>query len=91
MEWSEAEYLDCLRSERRGYAWVMRHHGGLTPPQAGEAALKRYPYEPDDAPFRGLIFHDEAWHWAMLVIHGDRYVVERPELASPSDAYRALE
>lgn len=90
MTWDEAEYLDCLRSERRGYAWVMRRHGGLTAAQAAEAALERYPYEPEGAPERGLVFHDEAWHWAMLAIHGDRYVVEHPELVQPSPEYEAL-
>ncbi|MEU9581123.1 hypothetical protein [Streptomyces chilikensis] len=90
MTWSEAEYLDCLRTERRGYAWAMRHHGGLTPAEAAAAALERYPYEPDDAPYRGLIFHDEAWHWAMLAIHGNRYVVEHPELVEPPPEYRDL-
>ncbi|MEV1023044.1 hypothetical protein [Streptomyces sp. NPDC050264] len=91
MTWSEAEYLDCLETERRGYAWVMRQHGGLTPTQAREAALEWYPYESDDVPCRGLTFHDEAWHWAMLAIHGDRYWVEHPELTDPSPEYRALE
>ncbi|RCG17635.1 hypothetical protein DQ392_17475 [Streptomyces reniochalinae] len=90
MVWSEAEYLGCLRSERRGYAWVMRHHAGLTSAEAREAALERSPYEPQDAPCRGLIFHDEAWHRAMVAIHGDRYVGEHPELADPSSDYRAL-
>ncbi|WP_327733149.1 hypothetical protein OG749_04040 [Streptomyces nojiriensis] len=89
MTWSEEEYLDCLRSERRGYAWVMRHHGGLTHEEAWEAALKWYPYEPDGDPLRGLVFHDEAWHWAMLAVHGAGYVVERPDLVHPSPAYRA--
>lgn len=91
MTWDEAEYLDCVQSERRGYAWVMQHHGGLAPKEARKAALERYPYEPPGAPYRGLIFHDEAWHWAMLAIHGDRYVAEHPELADPSPEYRALE
>ncbi|WP_329468281.1 hypothetical protein [Streptomyces sp. NBC_01431] len=91
MTWNEAEYLDCLQSERRSYAWVMQHHGGLAPKEAREAALECYPYEPAEAPYRGLIFHDEAWHWAMLAIHGDRYVVEHPELAHPSPDYRAVE
>ncbi|MFI7008472.1 hypothetical protein [Streptomyces sp. NPDC050145] len=90
-EWDEAEYLDCLRSERRAYAWVMRHHGGLSPARAEEAAAVCYPYEPADAPFRGLVFHDEAWHWAMTAIHGGQYVTERPELVDPPAAYRALE
>jgi hypothetical protein len=89
--WSEAQYLDLLDSERRSYAWVMQQHGGLAPTEAAEAALERYPYEPAEAPHRGLIFHDEAWHWAMLTIHGDHYVVEHPELVHPSPDYRALE
>ncbi|MEV7468342.1 hypothetical protein AB0O20_17840 [Streptomyces kronopolitis] len=91
MTWSEGGYLDSLDSERLGYAWVMHHHGGLTPAEATDAALERYPYEPDDAPRRGLVFHDEAWYWAMLAIHSDRYVVERPELVDPSPEYRALQ
>ncbi|WP_459185575.1 hypothetical protein [Streptomyces sp.] len=91
MTWEEAEYLDYLQSEWHGYAWVMQHHGGLSPQEAREAALARYPYEPADAPYRGLIFHDEAWHWAMLAIHGDRYTAEHPELVDPSPDYRALE
>ncbi|WP_329594920.1 hypothetical protein OG195_39985 [Streptomyces sp. NBC_01362] len=91
MTWSEAEYVECLRAERRRYAWLMQRYGELAPAEAWAAALDRYPYEPSDAPYRGLIFHDESWHWAMLAIHGDRYTVERPELAQPSAEYRALE
>jgi len=89
--WDETEYLDYLQSERHGYAWVMQNHGGLSPQEAREAALGRYPYEPADAPYRELIFHDEAWHWAMLAIFGDRYPAEHPELVVPSPDYRALE
>ncbi|MCK1815049.1 hypothetical protein MTQ13_12295 [Streptomyces sp. XM4011] len=91
MTWSEAEYLDHLRSERRAYAWVMRRHGGLTAADAERAALEAYPYEPADAPYRWLVFHDEAWHWAMLTIHGDRYWAHHPVLARPTDEYRARE
>ncbi|MFJ2639840.1 hypothetical protein [Streptomyces sp. NPDC087511] len=91
MTWNETEYLDCLLSERRAYAWVMRQHGGLAPKEAREAALERYPYQPAEVPYRGLIFHDEAWHWAMLAIHGEWYVREHPELVHPSADYRALE
>ena len=91
MTWREAEYLDHLYAERRAYAWVMRHYGGLTPAEATEAALECYPYEPEDHAYRGLVFHDEAWHWAMLTIHGNRYPVEHPELVHPPSAYQALE
>ncbi|MFG2379360.1 hypothetical protein [Streptomyces avermitilis] len=91
MTWSEVEYLQCLESERRGFAWVMRWHGQLTATEAWEAAVAHYPYEPGDAPYRGLVFHDEAWHWAMLALHGDRYPVERPGLVEPSAECLALE
>jgi hypothetical protein len=77
--------------ERRRFAWVMQRHGGLTASQAEAAALKRYPYETGDAPHRGLVFHDESWHWAMLKIHGDSYVVEHPELIQPSAEYLRLD
>lgn len=91
MEWAESEYVEYLEGERRRYAWVMRRYGGLAPAEAEAAALDRYPYEADDAPWRGLIFHDEAWHWAMLALHGERYWLERPDLAEPPAEYRALE
>ncbi|MFC8420421.1 hypothetical protein ACFUN7_05935 [Streptomyces sp. NPDC057236] len=91
MTWSEADYVDYLQAERRAFAWVMRHYGGLTQEEATEAALEWYPYEPEDHAYRGLVFHDHSWHWAMLAIHGDRYTVEHPELARPPAAYEALE
>lgn len=90
MTWTEAEYRDLLRSERRAYAWVMRRHGGMSLPESWAAALDRYPYEPAETPYRGLVFHDEAWHWAMSRLHGSRYPVERPELAVPPPEYEAL-
>jgi hypothetical protein len=86
----EAGYLEYLRVERSRYAWVLRTHGGLPATQADEAAERRYPYEPPDAAYRGLIFHDEAWHWAMLELEGEDYAVRRPELVAPSEAYCAL-
>ncbi|MET7462023.1 hypothetical protein [Nonomuraea sp. NPDC005501] len=88
--WDEDEYVAYLRDERRAFAWVMQRYGGLTTAEAEEAALECYPYEASGTPFRGLIFHDEAWHWAMLSVYGDRYYVDHPELAQPSTEYRAL-
>ncbi|WP_432139587.1 MULTISPECIES: hypothetical protein [unclassified Streptomyces] len=90
MTWTEDEYVRYLAGERRRYAWVMQRYGGMTPTRAGEAAMEMYPYEPCDAPYRGLAFHDEAWHWAMSGLFGDRYIVERPELANPPAEYEAL-
>jgi hypothetical protein len=88
--WIEDEYAEYPHGERRCFAWVMRRYGGCTPAQAETAALERYPYEPNDAPFRGFIFHDHSWHWAMLAIHGNFYWVEHPELRDPPPEYWAL-
>ncbi|GAA3834338.1 hypothetical protein ACFS5L_37230 [Streptomyces phyllanthi] len=88
MTWSEAEYVAYLQSERRSYAWVMRRYGDLTLTESWAAALKFYPYEPSDALYRGLVFHDEAWHWAISAIYGDRYTAEHPDLAAPPAEYR---
>ncbi|WP_067673757.1 hypothetical protein [Nocardia miyunensis] len=90
-DWREGEYLDYLWGERHRFAWVMRRYGGLAQVEAESSALRRYPYEQADAPHRGLIFHDEAWHWAMLGIHGERYAHEHPELAQPPAEYRELD
>ncbi|WP_327108531.1 hypothetical protein [Nonomuraea glycinis] len=89
--WGEEEYVAHLRDERRRFAWVMQRYGGLTSAEAEEAALERYPYEASGTPLRGLIFHDEAWHWAMLRIHNNRYPVDHPELANPSAEYDVLD
>ncbi|WP_067470781.1 hypothetical protein [Nocardia amamiensis] len=90
--WSEEEYLECLHGERRRFSWVMQRYGGLSPTRAEAAAVERYPYEEaSEEPHRGLIFHDEAWRWAMLKIHGERWWIDHPELSSPPDEYEALE
>ena len=90
-DWTEEEYAQCLEGERRRYRWVMQRYGNLDAIQAEAAAQKRYPFEPGDAPFRGLVFHDEAWQWAMREIHGDRYWIAHPHLAEPPAEYLALD
>lgn len=91
MSWTEEEYVAYLAGERRRFAWVMHGYGSLTTAEADASALDLYPYEPPEAPFRGLVFHDEAWHWAMLKIHGQDYPRTHPELASPPAEYTVLE
>lgn len=89
--WREEDYVDYLRSERLRYVWVLVHYGDRSAATAEAEALARYPYEPADAPYRGLIFHDEAWHWAMGALHGDAYPVTHPHLVTPPDEYRQLD
>ncbi|MEU3777246.1 hypothetical protein AB0F11_29400 [Streptomyces sp. NPDC032472] len=90
MVWSEDEYMENLLGERRSYAWVMQRYGGMGAAEAERAAVECYPYEPADDEYRGLVFHDEAWHWAMKALYGHNYVNERPELVWPPPEYRAL-
>ena len=87
--WTEDAYVQYLRRERARFAWVMRTYGAMSSAQADESADRRYPYEPPGA-YRGLVFHDEAWHWAMRALKGEQYWLRHPELAKPPDAYRVL-
>lgn len=69
--WDEREYLRYLEAERADYAWTMQHYGGLSADEARQAAVEFYDYEPPDKPYRGLVFHEVAWHWAMQRIMAD--------------------
>lgn len=88
--WSEeSKYLAYLERERRLFAWTLRQYGSFTEVAADDAALARYPYEaPGD--YRGLIFHDEAWHYAMIRIHGEQYWIAHPGLQAPPPEYRDI-
>ena len=70
------------------YAWCLETIGGLSEADAGHEALDFYKYEDANKKFRDLVFHDEAWHWAMLKIFGDSYHLNFPEYELPSTAYR---
>jgi hypothetical protein len=77
-----------LEHERHLFAWCLSSLGGKSPSEAQAAAEAFYAYEPATEPYRGLVFHDEAWHWAMLQIVGPQYWFTQPELEKPSAAYR---
>jgi hypothetical protein len=81
--WAEPEYGEYLAGERHMFAWILVRHGGVADDRAEALARERYPYEPADAPYRGLIFHDEAWHWGMVALRGEQYWVADSNLASP--------
>ena len=80
-----------LRAERTRYAWVMRKYGTMSCAEADEAAELRYPYERPGTAYRGLVFHDDAWHRAMRTLDGERYWLRYAELAEPPAAFRALD
>ena len=81
--WSdETEYLSHLRVERHMFAWALERYGDLPSSAAASAAETFYAYEPPSR-YRGLLFHDDAWHWAMLHLHGDNYWMSNPGLETP--------
>jgi hypothetical protein len=85
----EREYLESLNHDRHMFAWCLVAFGNVPGPIARSRAEAFYPYESAAAELRGLVLHDEAWHWAMLQILGEQYWQERPELERPSADYRA--
>ena len=87
-ETDEAEYVATLAAERHLFAWCLIHYGGRAPADAVAEAEAWYAYEPASASQRWLIFHDEAWHWAMARLFGAGYWQARADLARPSEAYR---
>ena len=84
----EDEYRRYLDNERWLFALALSDYGGISPEQAEREALERYPYEPPDTLYRGIIFHDLAWHRAMIRLHGHMYWVSRPELQRMPEAHR---
>ena len=85
----EAEYMAALTHERHMFAWCLLTVGNASGSEAQSRAELRYPYESATKPYRGIIFHDLAWHYAMSELFGLGYHKARPELGRPSDAYWA--
>ncbi|GAA5068016.1 hypothetical protein [Nocardia callitridis] len=90
-ELSEDEYLETLGKERRRYAWVLERYLGKTAAAAHAEALRFYEYEPPDVANRGLVFHNDAWHWALLGLPGGSYWQTHPEWERPGDEYFDVE
>ena len=57
--------------ERFTYMLLLQRLGNYTEEDAVAKTLARYPYEPLGTAFRGFVFHDESWQWAMRLIYGD--------------------
>ena len=86
--WNEEEYVSYLNAERKLFAWCLEEYDDYAPAQAKQGAESFYSYEPQTDLHRGLVFHEEAWHWAMLKIIGETYWKTKPEFKSPSEQYK---
>lgn len=84
---SEIEYKLQLEEQRHMYAWCLYNIGGYSLNEAKIKASEFYKYEPASEQHRGLIFHDDAWHWAMLFLKGEQYWIENPEFKNESLEY----
>ena len=82
----EEDYRAYLTMEREVYAWCLVKYGHYSRSEALKESESFYEYEPPGE-YRGLVFHDEAWHWAMLKVFGESYWELRPDLESPSAEY----
>lgn len=88
---SEEEYIAYLGAERHLFAWALQHFGRICKETAEKEAHRIYPYEPESDEYRWLIFHDEAYHRAMLYLYGNEYWREFPQYATPSQEYLDME
>lgn len=82
----EDEYRAYLINEREAYVWTLVNYGGYSQNDAEKMAMDFY----RDDPGNELIFHDSAWHWAMLKIFGNNYWDSLPDLLDPPTAYLEL-
>jgi hypothetical protein len=83
----ESEYLAQLAEERHLYKWCLMKYAVIDCDSAEKESIEFYPYEETEVHIRGLVFHDEAWHWAMLRVYGENYWVKNPGLEKPSIEY----
>ncbi len=84
---TEEDYVYLLKQQRHMYTWCLRNIGSLTAHEAKLESEKLYNYEPPDKEYRGIVFHDDAWHWAMLKIKGEQYWSNFPDLVDPTNEY----
>jgi hypothetical protein len=72
--WTDAEgYEQYLEMERHLFAWCLIRLGGFSAESAAAESMSRYPYEPANALYRGMIFHRDPWTWAMWRLFGSEH------------------
>jgi len=87
-EMTEEEYLSSLREQRHMFAWCMVNIGELSIEDAKLASENFYVYEPPTDQNRWLVFHEDAWYWAMRKLKGDQYWESHPEFKDESNEYK---
>ncbi|HSH96323.1 MAG TPA: hypothetical protein VK968_19405 [Roseimicrobium sp.] len=84
--YTDAEYVAILTQERHMYAWTLVTFGAFRTEDAESHALQHYPYDPvgQNNPF---LFHERAWHYAMIELHGSTFWTTKPEILHAPAAY----
>ncbi|MCL6416272.1 hypothetical protein MIB92_11465 [Aestuariirhabdus sp. Z084] len=84
----EEEYLSQLKQQRHMFEWCLLNIGVYSQDEIESASKRLFSYKPESDEYRWLVFHDDAWHWAMLEIKGEGYWREYPNLKDESLEYK---
>jgi len=86
-ELSEEEYNSMLKQQSHMYDWCLRNIGKYSREEAKAETEEFYTYESPKESSRGLFFHEDAWHCAMLRLQGEQYWLSFSELEKESFEY----
>jgi hypothetical protein len=86
-EQTEEKYLVLLKHQRHMYKWCLQNIGNLPEGDARKEAETFYKYEPVEEKHRWIVFHEDAWHWAMLKLKGENWWLDFPELKEANTEY----
>ncbi len=81
-------YSEQIRIEKHMYKWCLIKYGSLNHELADKQANDFYNFESEDNEYKYIVFHEEAWHWAMIKIHGENYWIVDPSLKSIPSEYK---
>ena len=84
---TEEDYLNQLQQQRHMFEWCLLNIGAYSRDEIASASDRLFSYKPESDEYRWLVFHEDAWHWAMLEIKGEGYWRRFPSLIDPSAEY----
>jgi hypothetical protein len=88
---ADADYQSYCRrmsAERHMYAWTLVHAAGTERSAAEDRASQKYRLRPPGPHATDMRLHEEAWHLAMLDLHGNCYWHRQPGLERAPAAYQ---